>query len=525
MVAGHGNRSLTIDDITLVDRKKLHRAVVAAALGNAMEWFDFGVYAYLASTLGKVFFPSTNPTAQILATFGAFAAAFVMRPVGAMILGPLGDRLGRQKILAFTIIIMSIATFSIGLIPDYQRIGIAAPVLLLLARMVQGFSAGGEYGGTATFIAEYSPDRHRGFMGSWLEFGTLGGYILGAAIVTLISSTMNEQMLLEWGWRLPFFFAGPLGMIGLYMRLKLEETPAFQEYLATLPAPSNLPKESLLSTIKGHLRPLIICVGLVMVYGVADTLLLSYMPTYLSSNLGYSPAKGLFLILSVMLIMMLIQPFMGKACDHFGRRPLVLAGCIGFFVLAIPSLLLIQSGATARIFLGLLLLGATLNCFTATFPSMLPALFPTAIRCGALSIVYNLTAVVFGGGTPMLTAWLIDVTGNLMVPAYYLMAATALGAITVLFTQETKHRPLEGSAPAAYDRDEAKELLGRHFDRIENEVDALERRICLFQEKIEELLEQHPELTKDAGRQGRPVTPNEHPILDHGKASELHSLA
>lgn len=223
-------RQLQLDEVTVVDRGMLRKAVGAAALGNAMEWFDFGVYGYLAVTLGQVFFPSSNPTAQLIATFATFTVAFLVRPIGGMVFGPLGDRYGRQKVLAATMILMALGTFSIGLIPSYAQIGLWAPALLLLARLLQGFSTGGEYGGAATFIAEYATDRNRGLMGSWLEFGTLGGYIAGAATVTALHMALSQAQMLDWGWRVPFLVAGPLGLLGLYMRMKLEETPAFRAY-------------------------------------------------------------------------------------------------------------------------------------------------------------------------------------------------------------------------------------------------------------------------------------------------------
>jgi MFS transporter, MHS family, proline/betaine transporter len=216
-------------DITIVDHALLKRAVGAMAIGNAMEWFDFGVYSYIAVVLGKVFFPSTSPSAQLIAAFGTFAAAFLVRPLGGMVFGPLGDRIGRQRVLAMTMIMMSLGTFAIGLIPSYSSIGMLAPVLLLAARLVQGFSTGGEYGGAATFIAEFATDARRGFFGSFLEVGTLVGYILGAGTVALLTSMLSQEALLSWGWRVPFFIAGPLGLVGLYIRLKLEETPAFKK--------------------------------------------------------------------------------------------------------------------------------------------------------------------------------------------------------------------------------------------------------------------------------------------------------
>ena len=455
-------RRLTLDDITVVDSAMLKRAVSAAALGNAMEWFDFGVYSYIAFALSEVFFHDLPENMRLMATFATFAIAFLVRPLGGLFFGPLGDRVGRQKVLAATMIIMAISTFCIGLIPSYATIGIAAPILLLIARLVQGFSTGGEYGGAATFIAEYSPDRKRGFMGSWLEFGTLAGYVLGAALVTGISAVMGREALLDWGWRIPFFIAGPLGLIGLYLRLKLEETPAFQALEESAEPQETQTHTEFFKRLWSHWRELAICIGLVLVFNVTDYMLLSYMPTYLSANLKYDTNHGLLMILIVMLLMMVIQPFLGLLCDRVGRRPVVMAGCIGTFLLAWPCFVLIQQGSHLSIFVGLMILAALLNCFTSTMPSTLPALFPTSIRYGALAIAFNVSVSVFGGTTPLVTAWLIDITHNLMMPAIYMMGAAAIGFITILMTRETANRPLRGSTPTAASPEEAKELLEEH---------------------------------------------------------------
>lgn len=455
-------RPLKLGDITVVDNATLKRAVTAAALGNAMEWFDFGVYSYIAYALSEVFFRELPPGVRLLATFATFAIAFLVRPLGGLFFGPLGDRIGRQKVLAATMIIMAISTFCIGLIPSYDTIGLAAPILLLVARLVQGFSTGGEYGGAATFIAEYSPDRRRGFMGSWLEFGTLGGYVLGAALVTGIAALLTPEALIDWGWRIPFFVAGPLGLIGLYLRMKLEETPAFQAMEESNESQETQSHGEFFKRLMGHWRELVICIGLVLVFNVTDYMLLSYMPTYLSANLKYDTNHGLLMILIVMLLMMVIQPFLGLLCDRIGRRPVVMIGCIGTFVLAWPCFMLIQQGSHVSIFIGLMVLAALLNCFTSTMPSTLPALFPTSIRYGALAIAFNVSVSIFGGTTPLVTAWLIETTQNLMMPAIYMMGAAAIGFITILMTHETANRPLRGSTPTAASHEEAKELLDEH---------------------------------------------------------------
>ncbi|WP_407460701.1 glycine betaine/L-proline transporter ProP [Xanthomonas campestris pv. raphani] len=453
-------RQLQLDEVTVVDRGMLRKAVGAAALGNAMEWFDFGVYGYLAVTLGQVFFPSSNPTAQLIATFATFTVAFLVRPIGGMVFGPLGDRYGRQKVLAATMILMALGTFSIGLIPSYARIGLWAPALLLLARLLQGFSTGGEYGGAATFIAEYATDRNRGLMGSWLEFGTLGGYIAGAATVTALHMALSQAQMLDWGWRVPFLVAGPLGLLGLYMRMKLEETPAFRAYTEqSEQRERETAGQGLMTLLRLHWPQLLKCVGLVLVFNVTDYMLLTYMPSYLSVTMGYAESKGLLLIILVMLVMMPLNVVGGMFSDKLGRRPMIIGACAALFALAIPCLLLIGSGSDVLIFTGLMLLGLALVCFTSSMPSTLPALFYTPVRYSALSIAFNVSVSLFGGTTPLVTAWLVERTGDPLVPAYYLMGAAAIGLVTMLFVRETAGLPLRGSPPAVASDAEARALL------------------------------------------------------------------
>lgn len=394
-------------DITVTDEAAIKRAVKAASLGNAMEWFDFGIYSYLAATIGHVFFPSGSSTVQLLSSFATFAVAFLIRPVGGMVFGPMGDKIGRKKVLAMTMIMMAIGTFAIGILPSYAAIGFWSPVLLIFFRLVQGFSTGGEYGGASTFIAEYAPDKRRGYFGSFLEFGTLAGYVGAAGLVTLMTALLGHDGMNSWGWRIPFLVAGPLGLVGLYLRLRLDETPAFQR-LEGESVHAGEAADGVETSAKGDLRKifrdywpsLILCIALVGAYNITDYMLLSYMPTYLTDELHYGETHGLLILLGVMVCLMLIINQVGKLSDRFGRKPLLMTGMLGFFFLSLPAFLLIRQGSVPAIVAGMLMLGLSLVCLLGTMSAALPALFPTHVRYGSLSVGYNLSASLFGGTTP-----------------------------------------------------------------------------------------------------------------------------
>ncbi|QKW30740.1 MFS transporter [Streptomyces seoulensis] len=454
-------RALRKEDVQVVEPPLLRRAVGASALGNCMEWFDFGVYSYLAAIIGKVFFPGASPGAQVISSFATFAAAFVVRPLGGLVFGPLGDRLGRQKVLATTMIMMAIGTFAIGLIPSYATIGIAAPVLLLLARMVQGFSTGGEYGGATTFVAEYSPDRRRGFLSSWLDFGTFVGYALGSALVTVLNLALTDAQMLAWGWRVPFLIAGPLGAIGLYMRLKLEESPAFQQQLDEHEkslAQSSAGSE-FKTIVKKHWPALLICMGIVLLYNVTNYMVTGYLPTYQTETLHRSSGSADLLVLIGMVWIVLLITFIGRLSDHVGRRPVYAVAAVAMIVLAVPSFLLIKMHGTWPPVLGVLILATLLAGFAAPSAATLPALFPTAVRYAAMGIGFNFAVAAFGGTTPLVTAALVGATGNDLMPAYYLMAAGVIGLVTVKFLPESAQMPLHGSQPMVGSEEEQRELL------------------------------------------------------------------
>ena len=457
----------SVDDVIVTEPSVVRRAIGAAAIGNITEWYDFGVYAYFEPTIKDVFFAGLSNTAGTLATFGTFAVAFLVRPFGGLFFGPLADRVGRNIVLATTMILMALGTFAIGCIPDKGSIGLWAPGLLLLARLVQGFSTGGEYGNAMTFIAEYAPDRRRGFLGSWLEFGTFTGYLMGALIVTVVDAQLTSAQLHSWGWRLPFFVALPLGIIGVYLRTRLADTPAFQELERESEERERANRASAEAKALARLWPfLLVCMGLVIAWNVTNYMLTSYMPTYVTETLpdktkggGVSTDTSQWLQIAVMAIALVTIPLLGMLSDRIGRKPLLWTGTIALIVLALPMILLVRAQSSASVFLGLLIMGLALICFSATGPSTLPSLFPTAVRGAGLSVSFNVAISLFCGTVSVVVGALVSATGDLNWPAYYLIGAGVIGAVSLVFLQEPNGRRMWGSAPAAASEEEAREVV------------------------------------------------------------------
>ncbi|RJS91409.1 MFS transporter [Salinisphaera sp. Q1T1-3] len=432
--------STTTDDSFTVDSDAVKKAVTAAGMGNALEWFDFSVYAYMAGTVGKVFFPSHSDSASLLSALAVFAVAFLVRPLGGLFFGPLGDKIGRSKVLATTIIMMSAGTFVVGLLPSFATIGLWAPILLIAARLVQGFSTGGEYGGAATFICEYSPDDRRGFLASFLEFGTLAGYSLGAIVVLGTQLGMGDAAFADWGWRIPFLIAAPLGLFGLYLRLKLEDSPAFEQVKESGEADG-----SLAEVVTSHMRQLLLCIGLVIILNVAYYTVLTYLPSYLESVLNMSSLESTGLLVITMIVMMCVIFLFGGLSDTVGRKPVLIGTCIGFILLSYPAFWLMGTTTVAGVVVALAILGLLTVSLAGTMPATLPAIFPTRVRYGGFAIAYNISTSLFGGTAPYLIQWLIGETGSKMVPAFYLMAAAAVALVPIMLIPETARRPLPGS--------------------------------------------------------------------------------
>lgn len=419
-------------------RQEMRKVIVAAGVGHFVEWFDFGLYGTLATVIALYFFEQGDPQVALLSAFAVFGAGFVMRPLGGLFWGSLGDRVGRKTTLATVILITSGATAVMGILPTYQSVGLLAPILLVVVRLVQGFAAGGEGAGATTLLAEYAPSNRRGFVTSFIDvFGFLA-FIVGGGLVFLFTALAGGDALQSWGWRVLFLIAVPLGLVGLYLRQKLEDTPEFR----ALKAKGEVAADPLRRSIRSSWKGLLFCVGFVVLKAVGHWILQTFMPSYLQTDLHYSPLASYGVVVLGFIVIAALVPFFGLLSDRIGRKPVMLAGCTGFVVLTYPTLMLMNAGNVVAAAAAMMLLGLFMAAFDGAVSAAMAELFPTSIRYGSMGIAYNISVALFGGITPYFATWLITATGNTFAPAFYVMAAALVTGITVLRARETNRAPL-----------------------------------------------------------------------------------
>ncbi|BBX01339.1 MFS transporter [Mycolicibacterium moriokaense] len=420
------------------DPKMVRKAVRGAAIGNTVEWYDFAIYSTLATYIADKFFPSGDETAALLSTFAVFAAAFFMRPLGGFFFGPLGDRIGRQRVLALVILLMSGSTFVIGLVPSYDSIGVAAPLLLLFLRCVQGFSAGGEYGSGACYLAEFAPDKHRGFVVSFLVWSVVVGFLLGSLTVTGLETLLSTSAMESYGWRIPFLIAGVLGVVGLYIRLRLGDTPEFE----TLRDEGEVASSPLREALTTSWRPILQIAGLVVIHNVGFYVVFTYLPTYFTKTLEFTKTNAFVSITIASIVAIILIPPLGALSDRIGRKPLLIAGAVGFAVFAYPLFMLLNAGSLATAISAHAGLAAIEAVFVSASLAAGAELFTTRVRSSGYSIGYNVSVALFGGTAPYVATWLVDRTGNVTAPAYYVIAAAIITLATVMTMRETAAQPL-----------------------------------------------------------------------------------
>ncbi|MGZ5378564.1 MAG: MFS transporter [Mycobacterium sp.] len=420
------------------DPAAVRKAVRGAAIGNTVEWYDFAIYSTLATYIADQFFPSGDETAALLSTFAVFAAAFFMRPLGGFFFGPLGDRIGRQRVLAIVILLMSGSTFLIGVVPSYESIGVAAPLLLLLLRCVQGFSAGGEYGSGACYLAEFAPDRHRGFVVSFLVWSVVVGFLLGSLTVTGLETLLSESAMNSYGWRIPFLIAGVLGVVGLYIRLRLGDTPEFE----TLRDKGEVAESPLKEALTTSWRPILQIAGLVVIHNVGFYIVFTYLPTYFTKTLEFTKTNAFVSIIIASTVAIILIPPLGALSDRIGRKPLLIAGAVGFAVFAYPLFMLLNTGSLAAAIAAHAGLAAIESVFVSASLAAGAELFATRVRSSGYSIGYNVSVAIFGGTAPYVATWLVARTGNELAPAFYVIAAAIITLATVMTMRETAAQPL-----------------------------------------------------------------------------------
>lgn len=421
------------------DEAAIRRAVVACGIGQIFEIYDFVIYGLMAGALARAFFPSEDPIAGLLSTFATFAVGFVMRPVGAVVIGAYGDRHGRRAALVVTIGLMAAATGVIGLIPSYNSIGLAAPVILVLCRMAQGFSTGGEWGGAAAFLVEYAPPERRGIISSYQQAATAIGLLAATLVSFILTSVMDTAAFTSWGWRLPFLIGFVLGPVGWYLRNRVEETPAFEHTVAK----QEVSRSPLRRSLTDYPGPVLAAFGVSIIGCVLNYVFFIFVPSFAQQQLQIPTSATFLSTLIGGVIYLVLTPVTGRLSDRIGRKPLFFAASAASVVLAYP---LFQMLVSMHSVTGLILTQAAasviLTLYTGPICAVLSEQFPTNIRYTALSVSYGFAVAIFGGFAPLISTGLIRFTGDPVAPAYYLIAAGVLSFVATIFIRERAGLPL-----------------------------------------------------------------------------------
>lgn len=435
------------------EQAMVRKVAVSSFLGNFIEWFDYASYSYFATTIALVFFPTDNHTVAMLQTFGVFALSFILRPIGALFWGSYGDKKGRKTALAHSIMFMSGASFLIGCLPSYSVIGVGAPILLLLLRMVQGFSASGEYAGAATFLGEYAPTSKRGIYCSLIPASTAIGLLAGSTLATLMTANMNSSAMVGWGWRVPFLLAGPLGLIVLYIRTKLSDSPVYQSMNDALESKSAASADGQVVSKSGmfaplaelfhnHLKALIISFGACVLNAVGFYTVLTYLPTYLSDTVGMDATQS-GTITTICLVAYVFMVFgMGHISDKFGRKKVLIGACVAFIVLTVPAFLILNTSQFWPVLLVELAMCATLTANDGTLSSYLTETFPTSVRFTGFAFSFNLANAIFGGTASFIATGLIALTGSSIAPAWYMVGVAAIALVAMILSHENTDKDL-----------------------------------------------------------------------------------
>jgi MHS family proline/betaine transporter-like MFS transporter len=418
----------------------MFKAVLAGSIGNALEWFDYGIYGYFAAIISTEFFASKDPITALMLSFIVFGVGFVMRPVGGLIFGHYADRVGRRSALTWTIILMGISTFIVGCIPSYASIGIWAPIFLTLCRLLQGISTGGEWGSCMSFLAEYATPYNRGYIVSWSQFSIAVGLLMGSGLGAVLSIALTPEELASWGWRIAFWSGIVISVFGLYTREHVDETPVFK----AAEQEQVIHETPLMEVIRHYKKETVLSFGLVIGWTISYWLVMAYMPTYISKILKFPLSLGLSLNTVLVIIFMVAIPFTGILADRVGRRPVIMYSALAFVILSYPLFYILSTTRDSLVLMGVLIVFSLLEAlFCGGATVYMTEIFPTNIRCSAIAIGYNIAVACFGGTAPFISTWLVSYTGNNLSPTYYLIAGTTITFFVMLFlAKETYKKPL-----------------------------------------------------------------------------------
>ncbi|WP_169171851.1 MFS transporter [Bifidobacterium oedipodis] len=425
----------------------VRKVAVSSFLGNFIEWFDYASYSYFATTIALVFFPTGNHTVAMLQTFGVFALSFILRPIGALFWGSYGDKKGRKAALAHSILFMSGASFLIGCLPSYAQIGVGAPILLLVLRMIQGFSASGEYAGAATFLGEYAPTNRRGIYCSLIPASTSIGLLAGSFLATMMSTHLTQSAMVGWGWRIPFLMAGPLGLVVLYIRSKLADSPVYQSMSEALDTKQSAVEGGFFAPLKElfskHFKALAISFGACMLNAVGFYAVLTYLPTYLSDTVGMDVAQSGTITTVCLVSYVFMVFFMGHISDKFGRKKVLIGACVAFIALTVPAFLILNTASFVPVLIVELAMCLTLTANDGTLSSYLTETFPTSVRFTGFAFSFNLANAIFGGTSAFVATGLIALTGSSIAPAWYMVVVAAIALVAMILSHENADKDLQ----------------------------------------------------------------------------------
>ena len=419
--------------------KQSHNAktvVLAGVIGNIIEWYDFALFGYFAPIISTLFFPNDNEVLSLLQIYGVFAAGFIVRPIGAGVFGYIGDRIGRRTELFLSVILMAIPTFILGALPIYEQIGIAAPIALIILRLIQGLSVGGEFTGSVTYVAETAPQNLRGFTSSFANVGSMLGMLLGLGMVTLMTHLLPESMLQNWGWRLPFLFGGFLGLVGFYIRRNIPVSEVFQEHHLES-------KTKFLSALKQNLVPILQAMIYASGYGVVFYIPLVYLPTYLAKFTDISLSHALLINTVAIAVLLGVIPLAGWLSDQtLRRKSWLLISMIGVALWSYPAFVLLHQENIIWVWVAQILLALLIGILLGSSPAMMVELFPSETRLTSYSLAFNLGIGIVGGTSPLISTWLIEFSGNYYSPALYLLGTSLMAAIAIGFMRDRSREPL-----------------------------------------------------------------------------------